>query len=470
MSEDPRPYTPQDRGLCARIPLTGWRLTPDSALLSLCLLASLYYLGAFIWIAGNRMTYPFLLEWLEGVQYLHALRIAHGLPWYPPPSIDFFSDIYPPGLPAAGALVMSLVGERMAALRLVSVAATLASALALTRLVQLYTGRLAHGAVSAGLFLATFEVCGAWFDVARVDMLALACTLWGLALVHRRGGKASFAAGLVLLVAACFVKQNCVAFLAGANLAWLFWSWRRGVLAVLLLPAGILASALPRANPGGYVNNLIFAAAFCSVAAGIALGRPMRMGAWAGLRSVLAYGLVLAQLVWLHHDPGKHLPRQGDLRAGEAVLAKIRQLPPPVLAPYHPYYLHLAGHQPHMHFHLLNELGQSLGERPGEHRLNVARRSLSQRVMQPMMAQLHTRSWGATVSSQRSMGAAKVEENWKGWGGNVTTKLDAYKQSALLLPAKPGTLLYPLTGNKIRPFAAYLNTTSGTRSDGSPHP
>jgi len=332
MSEDPSQTRLATTGPTRASSMVGFRLSPETALQALALAASIYYLGAFLWIALSRINHPFPLEWLEDVQFLHALRMRQGLAWYPPPTLDFFADIYPPGFPALGAAVMSLVGERMAALRLVSILSTIATAAAMVRMVSLYTGRLLHGAIAAGLFLATFQVCGAWFDVARVDMLALACTLWGLALVHRRSGRASFVAGVLLLVAACFVKQNCVAFLAGAMLAWMAWSWRRGVagaalglalvgagvaalqwassgwfitytvtlpsftpiiwpraaaflvtdlptatglaiplvaaalagvvvrrrwevLPVLLLPLGLLASALPRANPGGYINN-----------------------------------------------------------------------------------------------------------------------------------------------------------------------------------------------------------------------
>ena len=523
----------------------AWRPRPESVLRALALLASLYYLGSFLWITLNRINHAFPLEWLEGVQFLHALRIRQGLPWYPPPSLDFFSDIYPPGLPAVGAAVMSLAGERLLALRAVSVLSTLAAAAAMVRLVSLYGGRLAHGVMAAGLFLATFQVCGAWFDVARVDMLALACTLWGLALIHRRCGWPSFAAGFTLLAAACLVKQNCLAFLAGAVLVWLFWSWRRGLvgaalsllllggcvaalqhashgwfsvytitlpsltpiiwpraaaflledlpassglllplvaaalvgvvarrrweaLAVLLLPLGILASALPRANPGGYINNLIFAAAFCAVAAGVALSSPLRVGAWAGLRPLVAYGLVIAQLVWLRYDPGAHLPRRGEVSAGQALLQKLRRLPGPVLAPYHPYLLHLAGRRPHMHFHLLNELNQSLGENPGEDDLNATRRQLHGRIMGPMLDQLLRTPWAALVSSETANQGAAVAEVWTGWGGEVSLRMKAFGQGAALIPPGGGPLLYPLTGNRIRPGAAHLNTSASSRSGESP--
>ena len=511
----------------------GDRFSSAAVLLALAVVGSIYYLGAFLWIALNRAAHPFPLEWLESVQFLHALRIRQGLQWYPPPNLDFFSDIYPPGLPALGALAMSLAGERLAALRAVSIVATLASAAAMVRMVFLYTGRLAHGVVAAGLFLATFQVCGAWFDVARVDMLALACTLWGLALVHRRSGRASFAAGVTLLVAASQVKQNCVAFLAGALLVWMVWAWRRGlagaalgavllggalaalqtssdgwfgiytftlpsytpilwpraagflvedlpsssglliplvlaagvsvlvrrrweVLPVLLLPLGILASALPRANPGGYVNNLIFAAAFCAVAAGVALGPPVRAGRWAGARTLLAYGLVIAQLVLLRYDPNMHLPLAGDAAAGQAVVEKVRQIPGPVLAPYHPYLLHLAGKKPHMHFHLINELNQSLALNPGEEVRNASKQVLEQRVLRPMLDQILLTSWTAAISSEvKTSGHEPAEERWIGWGGPIMEKMKSFTPGPPLAP--PGdNLRFPLTGNRIRPRSAYI--------------
>ena len=60
---------------------------------------SLLYFFSFLWVAMNRVTAPFELEWMEGGMVAHALRLREGLPIYAEPSLDFVPFFYTPGYP-----------------------------------------------------------------------------------------------------------------------------------------------------------------------------------------------------------------------------------------------------------------------------------------------------------------------------------------------------------------------------------
>ena len=90
---------------------------------------------------------------------------------YGAPSIDFVAYPYPPFYYYAAIPLTSLVGVNLLALRLVSLLATLATALIIYALVRHETRRRDLAFVSAGLFFATYRISGAYMDVARIDSL-----------------------------------------------------------------------------------------------------------------------------------------------------------------------------------------------------------------------------------------------------------------------------------------------------------
>ena len=210
------------------------------ALGALLLAAVTYHAGSVAWIVAHRVGYPFELEWLEGDEFHHALRILHGRSWYPAPSLDFFPEIYPPGYPAICAPLLAVWGGSLTAMRVVSLLATLAALAAMVWTVRRQTGSMLWGLVSAGLFLAAYDACGAWFDVARADMLALALALVGVALAA--GTNARPLAAVAFLALSTLVKQTSIPLLAGTVAVWLVWDWRRGLRA---LGAAILWLGVP---------------------------------------------------------------------------------------------------------------------------------------------------------------------------------------------------------------------------------
>jgi 4-amino-4-deoxy-L-arabinose transferase-like glycosyltransferase len=80
-----------------------------------------------------------------------------------------------------GALSCRALGTGLFALRLVSFVASVGCFLLVYAIVQRDTRSRLLGVFGAALFLATFQLSGAWFDIARVDSLALFFTLAAIA-------------------------------------------------------------------------------------------------------------------------------------------------------------------------------------------------------------------------------------------------------------------------------------------------
>ena len=174
-------------------------------------LAGLVAIGAYLYIALSRLTYPFALEWLEGNSLIEVHRILAGQPLYPAPTAGYVPDGYPPLYFAVSAAVARVIGVSYLPLRLVSLLSSLACFALLGRLVQRETGSIAAGIGAAGVFAASYLATGTWFDIGRVDSLFLALSLGGLyAARWMRSTHGAIAVG-VLLAAAALTKQTGLA-------------------------------------------------------------------------------------------------------------------------------------------------------------------------------------------------------------------------------------------------------------------
>ncbi len=165
------------------------------------------YLLVWIWLASRRIPYPYELEWMEGAVVDHVRRILAGEPVYVEPSVAFTSLIYPPLYYYGSALLSQLTGVGFFPLRLLSAGASAGCLAILFAWSRRETGSPLYGIVSASLFAATFELGGAWLDVARVDCLFL---LWVLVAAYLlRFKKSPLAAGLAgaALALAALTKQ-----------------------------------------------------------------------------------------------------------------------------------------------------------------------------------------------------------------------------------------------------------------------
>jgi 4-amino-4-deoxy-L-arabinose transferase-like glycosyltransferase len=230
--------------------LSGAVLALKCALLA----AGLWYAACFLRVVAGRVTSPFENEWLEGDEFHHALRILSGQTWYPPPSIEFFPNVYPPGYALVCAIVMRLFGPSLTAMRCVSLAGTAAACGGMFYSVRRTAGA-SNAAIAVGLFLATFRVCGAWFDLARVDMLALGSVLVAVALLDRGLSHGTRLLAVALLAAACFVKQTAFAFLVPVLVLELATDLRRGLRAVLVATVLLAVPAwLLQASSSGWFS------------------------------------------------------------------------------------------------------------------------------------------------------------------------------------------------------------------------
>jgi 4-amino-4-deoxy-L-arabinose transferase-like glycosyltransferase len=165
------------------------------------------YIVVFVWIVTQRVFYPYGLEWLEGAMLQHARRVAAGLPLYAPPALDYTPFIYPPMFAWLGAALTALVPPGMAALRLMSVAATLVTMALLYRITRDETGSALAGALSAALYVAMYRLTVAWYDVARVDALFVALLLAAVAVARRARSAPAWALAGGLFAAATLTKH-----------------------------------------------------------------------------------------------------------------------------------------------------------------------------------------------------------------------------------------------------------------------
>jgi len=165
---------------------------------------------AYLAVALSRMGYPFELEWMEGGMLDHVRRVMDGLPIYPKPSIEFVSFLYPPLYYDVAACVSRVVGPGFTSLRLVSFLSSLGVFTLLFAIVRRETGRVFPGILAVGLFAATYDRVGGWFDLARLDSFYLLLLLSGVyALRFASMARGAIAAG-VLIGAAFLTKQSAL--------------------------------------------------------------------------------------------------------------------------------------------------------------------------------------------------------------------------------------------------------------------
>ena len=135
------------------------------------------YILAFAVAAVFRLGYPFPLEITEGASLEGVRRILNGQPLYTAPSLEYVPLIYGPLYFYASAAVATLLGPTFAALRLVSLLASLGSIALVGLLVRRETGSVAAGLAGAGILAASYPIGDATLDVGRVDALSLCLVL-----------------------------------------------------------------------------------------------------------------------------------------------------------------------------------------------------------------------------------------------------------------------------------------------------
>lgn len=287
-------------GSARRLPfqLSGYKV---AGLLRAALLCAAWsFVVIYLWVASQRMNYPFELEWIEGGMADQVRRIVQGEGVYVPPGIRFVPFLYPPlyfYLSAAASLVL---GDGLFPLRLVSFLASLVTFAMIFLIVRNQTGDWRSGILSAGFFAATYRLAGAWLDIARVDALFLA--LWLLFIYVAAGRKSLPRAALAgVLVGMAFLTKQLALFLCLPVIVFLMWQNRRFALTVLgvaLSVVGITTLVFDHFSAGWYsfyTFRLLF---------GQAEWLPSQLGVFLGndLLFHLPLMILLGLLFFIFHD------------------------------------------------------------------------------------------------------------------------------------------------------------------------
>jgi 4-amino-4-deoxy-L-arabinose transferase-like glycosyltransferase len=218
------------------------------------------YLGAYIGIAVIRISYPFELEWMEGGSVDHVSRILAGQKLYVSPSMEFIPYIYTPFYFYLSALLSRIVGTGFLSLRLVSFLSSIGCFLMIFLLVKQETRSYYAGLLASGLFAATYRIGGAWFDLARPDILFLLLLLIAIYILRvKHSAMYTLIAGLCLSLA-FLTKQTALSIALPIVLYLLFINWRRALYLIGILVIAVGGSTwLLDALHDGWYSYYIFA-------------------------------------------------------------------------------------------------------------------------------------------------------------------------------------------------------------------
>ena len=190
-----------------------------------------------------RIRYPFELEWMEGCSVIHVQRLLGGEKLYVPPSLAFTPYIYSPLYFYVSAAVSGMLGASLFSLRLVSVVSSLACFWLIYAIVARQTDRWT-GIISAGLFVATFRLSGAWLDLARVDSLFLCLFLLSVFIVRTQDSLFSTVLAAMFASLSLLTKQTALLMILPLAVSLLFGRPRRcvwfTVTAAIVTVGGVL--------------------------------------------------------------------------------------------------------------------------------------------------------------------------------------------------------------------------------------
>lgn len=195
--------------------------------------------ASFLAISPLRLSYPFELEWMEGMMLDHARWVLNGHPLYLPPSLRFVPSIYQPAYVYASAWLMGLLGEGFAAPRAISLAASLGTTLLVVLLVYCETRSRYWAFLAGSLYLAGFRLSGAWYDLARVDALFVFFLVLAVFLARMVPGMGGALAASAALALGFFTKQQAIVPVAALALYYLLRD-RRQFAGFVLLWAGLV--------------------------------------------------------------------------------------------------------------------------------------------------------------------------------------------------------------------------------------
>jgi len=195
-------------------------------------LAATYVVSFFV-LAAVRLGYPYEVDNLEGNVLAMALRILHGQPLYAQPSVDYTAFCYPPLYFHVAAQVMRVIGPGYAALRLVSLLATIATSATIYAVLRRDRVRPWLALVAVAVFIGSYARTHYVSDAGRVDALGLALALGALAIMVTGTGLRTAVVAGCLGGLAVLAKQPMMILIASAAMVQLFRGpWVRGLVFV----------------------------------------------------------------------------------------------------------------------------------------------------------------------------------------------------------------------------------------------
>lgn len=201
--------------------------------------ASICFFLLFLYVSLSRISHPFELEWMEGGSVEQMDRLIKGQEIYTPPSIEYIPYIYTPMYYYVSAVVAKFTGVSLLPMRIVSFVSTLIIGLILFFFARKETGDKLSGIMASGLFFAAFGIGGAWYDLARVDMLWLMFYIAGIYFLYFHKNSISYIVAALLMGLAFLTKQTTLMLIAPICLYLLFrerkLSWWFNILLALIV-------------------------------------------------------------------------------------------------------------------------------------------------------------------------------------------------------------------------------------------
>jgi 4-amino-4-deoxy-L-arabinose transferase-like glycosyltransferase len=217
-------------------------------------------LGLFVTHSADMITFPWQIDFDEGVILHSSWLLAQGQTPYPPPGADhFISSVYPPLFYALNAVALKLAGLNLWSGRALSLLGALLAGGALIWWTVAETRSRLAGVVAAACWLALGPVI-VWATFYKQDILALGLGALGGAMVAAGVAGAPGAGArlprrawwaILPLILAFWTKQSTLAPLAAGALFLLARDWRSGLrwslaAGVALIGPFLLATAATR--------------------------------------------------------------------------------------------------------------------------------------------------------------------------------------------------------------------------------
>ena len=183
------------------------------------LLLALVFGAVYLLVAITRTVYPYDLDFIEDGLVMQSLRVTSGQPIYLPPGAEFVPHPYMPLYFWIGGWLLSVLGPGYVPLRLLSLGATLATAILIGQIARRESDSGWIGVACAGLYLGGYRISGFWYDLVRVDSLFVLLVLCGLACgVYAGRSRRRLLLSALGLALAFWTKQTGVVFGIGLAL------------------------------------------------------------------------------------------------------------------------------------------------------------------------------------------------------------------------------------------------------------